>query len=147
MIGAMVMIFVAIWIYQSAIKNNTGNAIMWACLAAGVFMIAQLLLVNFQVFLLEEKRGGEYDHNYERDLTSVGDRKNEGGFQTGGGVFLSLFLEFMPPLVGLLLAAVIRAVFMLKQGISVNTLFGGIIEMFVEAFQSMLNSFKEGIKK
>ncbi len=147
MIGAMVMIFVAIWIYQSAIKNNTGNAVMWACIAAGVFMASQLLLVNFQVFLLEEFRSDKGGENYERDLTSIGDRKNEGGFQSGGGVFLSLLLEFMPPVVGLLLAAVIRAVFMLKQGISINTLFGGIVEMFTETFASIVNSFKEGLKK
>lgn len=147
MIGAMVMIFVAIWIYQSAIRNNTGNAVMWACIAAGVFMASQLFLVEFQVYLLEvfrENKGGE---SYERDLTSIGDRKNEGGFQSGGGVFLSLVLEFMPPLVGFLLAAVIRAVFMLKQGITVNTLFGGIIEMFTETFSTMMNSFKDGLKK
>ncbi|WP_459991616.1 hypothetical protein [Methylosoma difficile] len=141
------MIFVAIWIYQSAIKNNTGKAIMWASIAAGVFMVSQFLLVEIQVYLLEAFRGGDGDANYERDLSSVGDRKNEGGFQTGGGAFLSIILEFLPPGVGFILAGVIRAVFMLKQGISLNTLFGGVTDVFTEAFQAMLSSFKEGIKK
>jgi hypothetical protein len=147
MIGAFVMIFVAMWIYQSAIKANTGNVFMWVGITGAVFLASQVLLIDVNVYLLEMFRGGEGDSSYERDLTSVGDRKNEGGFQSGGGIFLSLFLELMPPIVGFLIVAVVRAQFMLKSGLSVATLFSGITEMFANGVKSIVDTIKQGIKK
>jgi hypothetical protein len=147
MIGAVVMIFVAMWIYQSAIKANTGNAFMWVGIMGAIFLASQVLLIDANVYLLEMFRGGEGDSNYERDLTSVGDRKNEGGFQGGGGVLLSVFLELMPPIVGFLIVALVRAQFMLKEKISVATLFSGITEMFVSGIKNIVDTLKQGIKK
>jgi len=37
MIGAVVMIFVAIWIYQTVIKAKMSNVILWAAAAAAIF--------------------------------------------------------------------------------------------------------------
>ena len=55
MIGAIVMIFVALWIYQSAIKAKVGNVMMWVAGAAAVFFMMQFLLVdiNVNVFSLD----------------------------------------------------------------------------------------------
>lgn len=34
MISGMVMIFVALWFYQSAVKAKTGNVLMWVAIGA-----------------------------------------------------------------------------------------------------------------
>ena len=81
MIGGILMVLVVIWVYQSANKAKVSNPLMWVGIAAGVFFAVQMLLVQSNVFILEALRGGEADANYERDLLSIGDRKNQGGFQ------------------------------------------------------------------
>ncbi|MDP2901972.1 MAG: hypothetical protein Q8N96_02525 [Methylovulum sp.] len=147
MIGAMVMIFAAIWIYQSAIKAGTSNVILWVGGCMAVFLASQVLLIDANVYFLELFRGGEGDANYERDLTSVGDRKNEGGFQSGGGVLVSLFMELMPPIVGLIIVGFIRLKFIVKEKIALTTLFGGISEIITGAAKSIADTLKQGIKK
>jgi len=76
-------------------------------------------------------------------LTSIGDRKNEGGFQGFGGVLLSLYLELMPSIVGVLAAALIRVKFITKEPITIGNLFGDVKEMF----QSIKQSFKTSSEK
>ncbi len=49
MIGAAVMIFVAIWIYQTALKAKIPNVILWAAGAAVIFFITQFMLIEFNV--------------------------------------------------------------------------------------------------
>lgn len=147
MIGALVMIFAAIWVYQSGIKAKTSNIFIWVGGCAAVFLASQVLLIDANIYFLELFRGGEGDANYERDITSVGDRKNEGGFQSGGGVMLSLFMELMPPLVGFLIVAVIRLKFITKESLSVGNLFSGINEMVTDTMKSIMNTVKDGIKK
>ena len=147
MIGAMVMIFTAIWIYQSAMKAGISNVIVWVGGCMAVFLASQVLLIDANVYFLELFRGGEGDANYERDLTSIGDRKNEGGFQSGGGVLASLFMELMPPIVGLTIIGLIRLKFIVKERIALTTLFGGIREIVSGGVNSVVNSLKQGIKK
>lgn len=147
MIGAMVMIFAAIWIYQSGLKAKTSNIFMWVGGCAAVFLASQVLLIDANVYFLELFRGGEGDANYERDLATVGDRKNEGGFQSGGGVLVSLFMELMPPIVGLLIVAFIRLKFITKESFSMGNLFGGINEMVAGTVTSMIDTIKQGVKK
>jgi hypothetical protein len=55
MIGAVVMIFVAIWIYQTAIKAKMSNVILWAAAAAAIFFVTQFMLIelNVNVFSLD----------------------------------------------------------------------------------------------
>ncbi len=147
MIGAMVMIFAAIWIYQSAMKAGISNVIVWVGGCMAVFLASQVLLIDANVYFLELFRGGEGDANYERDLASIGDRKNEGGFQSGGGVLVSLFMELMPPIVGLTIIGLIRLKFIVKERIALTTLFGGIREIVSGGVNSVVNSLKQGIKK
>lgn len=147
MIGAIVMIFAVIWIYQSAVKAQVSNPIMWVGIAGAVFLASQVFLIDANVYLLEAFRGGEGDASYERDLTSVGDRKNEGGFQSGGGVLLSVFFELMPPIVGLLIVALLRVKFITKEAISATTLFGGAKELIVGGVKNILDTLKQGVKK
>jgi hypothetical protein len=142
MIGGIVMIFVALWIYQSAMKAKASNVMMWVAIATVTFFVVQLGFIDINLYILEAVRGGEGGSEYERDLTSIGDRKNEGGFQGFGGILLSLYLELMPLIVGVLAAALVRIKFVTKQPISVGNLFGDIKEMFISIKESFKTSDK-----
>lgn len=136
MIGGILMVLAVIWVYQSANKAKVSNPLLWVGIAAAVFFVVQMLLVQANVFILESIRGGEADANYERDLLSVGDRKNQGGFQGVGGYLLSVFFELVPPLAGLLAVAFVRLKFITKESFSAGNLFSGIKEMFTSISQS-----------
>ncbi len=142
MIGGIVMIFVALWIYQSAMRAKTSNVMMWVAIGAVVFFVVQLGFIDVNLYIMEAIRGGEGGSDYERDLTSIGDRKNEGGFQGFGGVLLSVYMELMPQIVGFLAAALVRIKFITKEPITVGNLFSDIKEMF----QSIKQSFKTSDK-
>lgn len=136
MIGGILMVFAVIWVYQTANKLKVENTLMWVAIAAGVFFAVQTLLVQANVYILEAIRGGGADAGYERDLLSVGDRKNQGGFQGIGGYLLSIFFELMPPLAGLVAVAFVRLKFITKQSFSIGNLFSDFKEMFVSIGKS-----------
>ncbi len=143
MIGGIVMIFVALWIYQSAMRAKASNVMMWVAIGAVVFFVVQLGFIDVNIYIMESIRGGGGDADYERDLTSIGDRKNEGGFQGFGGVLLSLYMELMPQIVGFLAAALVRIKFITKESISIGNLFGDLKEVF----QNIKQSFKASAEK
>lgn len=138
MIGGIVMIIAALWVYQSAMRAKVNNVLMWVGICAVAFFIVQMLLVQFNIYILEAIRGSESSSGYERELLTIGDRKNEGGFQGVGGILLSVFFELMPPIAGFLAVAVIRNKFVLKEQFNLANLFSGIKEMF----QGIKQSFK-----
>lgn len=138
MIGALVMIFVLIWVYQTATKANVNNAVVWVMICAAAYMASQFLLIGGSNYIIESMRASEGGEGYERDLLSVGDRKNLGGFQGTKGTFASVFFELFPPIAGFLLVAFIRTKFVLKESISKANLFSGIGDMF----KSIKDSFK-----
>ena len=140
MIGGIVMIFVALWIYQSAMRAKTSNVIMWVAIGAVAFFVVQLGFIDVNLYIMEAIRGGEGGSDYERDLTTIGDRKNEGGFQGFGGVLLSVYMELMPQIVGFLAAALIRIKFITKEPITIGNLFGGLKEMILSIKESFKTS-------
>ncbi|MDP3590209.1 MAG: hypothetical protein Q8R54_06675 [Methylobacter sp.] len=140
MIGVIVMIFVALWIYQSAMRAKTSNVMMWVAIGAVVFFVVQLGFIDVNLYIMEAIKGSEGGSDYERDLTSIGDRKNEGGFQGFGGVLLSVYMELMPQIVGFLAAALVRIKFITKEPITVGNLFSDLKEMFVSIKQSFKTS-------
>ncbi|MDO9423572.1 MAG: hypothetical protein Q7T40_05225 [Methylobacter sp.] len=143
MIGGIVMILVALWIYQAAMKAKVSNVMMWVAMGAIVFFAVQLGFININLYILESIRSSEGGSDYERSLVSIGDRKNEGGFQGFGGILLSLYLELMPLIVGFLAVALIRIKFITKETLSFGHLFGDLKEMF----QSIKQSFKASAEK
>ncbi|MGZ8944451.1 MAG: hypothetical protein ACXW1W_03385 [Methylococcaceae bacterium] len=148
MISAIVMIFAAIWIYRSGIKVKTNNLILWIMICMGVFIASQVALYFLNSYLTDIFDGRDVPtEGYERDVTSVGDRKNAGGFQSVGGAFFSVFLEFLPAAGGFLIMAVMRLQFITKESYTLSNLFSGITEIFQETFKSMVASVKEGFKK
>lgn len=140
MIGGIIMIFVALWIYQSAMRAKTSNVIMWVAIGVVAFFVVQLGFIDINLYILESIKSSEGGGDYERDLTTIGDRKNEGGFQGFGGVLLSLYLELMPSIVGILAAALIRIKFITKETLSIGNLFGDVKEMFLSIKQSFKTS-------
>lgn len=142
MIGGIVMIFVALWIYQSAMRAKTSNVMMWVAIGAVVFFVVQLGFIDVNLYIMEAIRSGEGGSDYERDLTSIGDRKNEGGFQGFGGILLSIYMELMPQIVGFLAAALVRIKFITKEPITVGNLFSDLKEMFLSIKQSFQTSDK-----
>lgn len=138
MIGGIIMVLVSIWVYQSLVRANKENVMMWVAACAALFFAVQFFLVDVNVFLLEAFK--QDPEGYERDLTSVGDRKNEGGFQGFSGGFLSVFFELMPPSVAFLAVAVFKTKFILKEALTPANLFGGIKEMFGTIKQSFKDS-------
>jgi hypothetical protein len=136
MIGAIFMIFVAIWIYQSAAKAKVENMLFWVVGGALTFFAIQALFVYSDVSLLESLRSSEGGANYEE--VNGADRKNEGDFQGFGGILESLFFELMPQIAGFSVVAFLRNRFMLKEELNAANLFSGLKEMFV----GIKNSFK-----
>ncbi|MDD5275600.1 MAG: hypothetical protein PHR16_05915 [Methylovulum sp.] len=148
MIGAIVMIFTVIWVYQSAVKAKTGNAIMWVGITGAVFLVSQVFLYFLNIDLSDAFNGKDIStEGYERELTSIGDRKNEEGFQSFSGVLLSVFLELMPPVMGFLIVAVIRLKFITKEQFSAATLFGGTKELLFGGVKNIVDTLKQGVKK
>lgn len=136
MISGMVMIFVALWFYQSAMKAKLSNVIMWVAIGAVGFFVLQWLLVNVNIYILESFRASEGGAGYES--VQGADRKNEGDFLGFAGILKSLYLELSPSIVGFIAIAFVRLKFVTKESFSVANLFGGLKEMF----QNIKQSFK-----
>ncbi|MBL6986179.1 MAG: hypothetical protein ISR72_03870 [Methylobacter sp.] len=143
MIGGIIMILVALWIYQSAMRAKISNVMMWVAIGAVAFFVVQLVFIDINLYIMESIKSGEGGSDYERDLTTIGDRKNEGGFQGFGGILFSLYLELMPQIVGVLAVALIRLKFITKEAITLGNLFGDVKEMF----QGIKQSFKTSAEK
>jgi hypothetical protein len=136
MISGMVMIFVALWFYQSAMKAKASNVLMWVAIGAVGFFVLQALLVNVNIYILESFRASEGGAGYE--AIQGADRKNEGDFLGFAGILKSLYLELSPSIVGFIAIAFVRLKFITKESFSVANLFSGLKEMF----QNIKHSFK-----
>ena len=53
MISGMVMVFVAIWIYQSAMKAKSDNVMIWVAGGAALFFTLVFLLQYININILE----------------------------------------------------------------------------------------------
>ncbi|UOA08107.1 hypothetical protein [Methylobacter sp. S3L5C] len=136
MISGIVMIFIALWFYQSAVKAKVSNVLMWVAIGAVGFFVLNMVLVNLNIYILESFRASEGGANYES--LQGADRKNEGDFLGFIGVLKSLYLEMSPSIVGFLALAVVRLKLITKENFSVTNLFSGLKEMF----QNIKKSFK-----
>jgi hypothetical protein len=136
MISGMVMILVALWFYQSAMKAKVSNVLMWVAIGAIGFFALVSILQFVNIHILESFRASEGGANYE--ALQGADRKNAGDFLGFSGYLKSLYEELSPSIVGFLAIAVVRLKFITKESFSVANLFGGLKEMF----QSIKQSFK-----
>ena len=137
MIGGIVGLLALIWVYQTTTKANVTNGVMWVMICAAAYLASQFIMIGAANYIIESMRADQGE-GYERDITSIGDRKNVGGFQGSKGTFSSVFFELFPPIAGFLLVAVIRTKFVLKESFTKANLFSGIGDMF----KSIKESFK-----
>lgn len=138
MIGGIVGMLALVWIYQSAVKANVNNTILWVMICAAAYLASQVIMIGAANYIVEGMRA-DVSEGYEREITSIGDRKNMGGFQGGKGTFLSIFFELFPPIAGFLLLALIRTKFILKEALNTTNLFSGLGEMFTSIKESFKN--------
>ena len=136
MISGMVMIFVALWFYQSAMKAKVDNVLMWTAIGAVGFFALVWILQSLNIYILESFRASEGGAGYE--AIQGADRKNAGDFLGFTGVLKSLYQELSPSIVGFVVIAFVRLKFITKESFSVANLFGGIKEIF----QTIKQSFK-----
>lgn len=136
MISGMVMILVALWFYQSAVKAKVGNVLMWVAIGAIGFFALVWVLQSVNIYILESLRASEGGAGYE--AVQGADRKDPGDFLGFAGVLKSLYFELSPSIISFVAIAFVRLKFITKESFSVGNLFGGIKEMF----QAIKQSFK-----
>ena len=136
MISGMVMILVALWFCQSAVKAKAGNVLMWVAIGAIGFFALVWVLQSVNIYILESLRASEGGAGYES--IQGADRKDPGDFLGFSGVLKSLYFELSPSIIGFVAIAFVRLKFITKESFSVANLFGGIKEMF----QVIKQSFK-----
>lgn len=138
MIGGIVMVLAAIWIYQSVMKGKKGNVMMWVAACAAAFFSVEFIAQIFCIEIIDALGGkdvGDVSANYDRDLTSVSDRRTQ---ENPGGFFVNSLCELLPSIAGLLVVAVIRTLVILKEAPTPANLSSGLKEMFI----SIKDSFK-----
>jgi len=136
MIGGIIMVLTAIWVYQTVLKVKKPQGLFWVAGCAAVFLAVQMLSLELNRIIIDIYQGQDVGPEYDRDFTSIGERdRDEGG---SGGVFLNTLYEILPPFFGFLAVAFIRTLFILRESLTVGNLFGGIKEMFT----SIKDSFK-----
>jgi hypothetical protein len=134
MISGMVMIFVALWFYQSAMKAKVTNVMMWVAIGAVGFFALVWVMQSVNIYILESFRASEGGTGYE--AIQGADRKNAGDFLGFTGILKSLYFELTPSIMGFLAIAFVRLKFLTKESFSVANLFSGIKEMFLSIKQS-----------
>lgn len=138
MIGGIVMVLAAIWVYQTMMRAKKSNVLMWVAICAiaffGVEFVAQIFCIEI-IDALGGKDIGDVRTDYDRDLTSVSDRRTQ---ENPGGFFVNSLCELFPSIAGVLAVAVIRTLVILKEAPTPANLFSGLKEMFI----SIKDSFK-----
>ena len=138
-IGGLIAILIAIWIYRTAIQAKTGNALFWVLGGFVLFMSLQIMMIYLNVMVIET-----FDRDISADYDNAGglnarDNSDSGGLHTGtGGTLIGILFEILPFIVPFFAVAVARQMFMLKQAFNFMGLFDGIKEVFI----SIKNSFK-----
>nr|WP_159655350.1 hypothetical protein [Methylicorpusculum oleiharenae] len=137
MIGGIIMVLVALWVFQSASRAKVNNVLFWVAACSVLFLAVQVLFVNLNIWIIDGMKGVEINPDYDRELTSIGDRKT-GGSQSIGGMLLSVLFEVLPPLAGIISVGLVKTKLMLKAPLTVANIFSGWKELFI----GIKNSFK-----
>ena len=135
MIGGVVMVLVAIWVYQTLMKAKKSNVLMWVAALSVLFFATEFVSQIFCIEIIDALGGKDIGDSYDRDLASVSDRRTQ---ENPGGFFVNSLCELFPSIAGLLAVAVVRTLVILKEALTPANLFSGIKEMLL----SIKNSSK-----
>lgn len=138
MIGGIIMVLVAIWVYQAVLKTNKAHGLFWVAGCAALFFAVQWLFVQLNIVIIDTYQGDDVGSGYDRALTSIGDRNTNA--EGSGGTFLNILYEIMPPFAGFLAVAFVRVKFIMNEALTVGNLFGGIKQMFISIGESFKTS-------
>jgi len=125
-IGGLLAIFIAIWVFRTAVQEKTGNTLLWVAGSFITFLGTQVAMIYFNVMIIEF-----FDGDVSATYDSAGglnarDNSDTAGLQSGtGGTFIGILFELLPYIVPFVVVAVIRQVLMLKQAFNIKTLFNG----------------------
>ena len=140
MIAGIIILFVAVWMYQAAIQAKTSNAFLWVAIGCTDFFVMQMLMVNVNVYFLETLKDMPSGQGVDIDFSGEQvTHDSRGGFS---GFMLSIFLELFPVFIGVLAAGFVRTLFVLKVKPTPGNLFGGIKDMMKGMFNGIKDSFK-----
>lgn len=139
MIGGVIMILTAVWVYQTLIKVKKENLLYWVLGCAALFFATEFLIELFCIEIIDALKGKDIGGEYDPSLAAVGDRKTQEG---AGGVFMPVVCELLPSILGVTAVAVVRVMFITKEALTPANLFSGIKEMFI----SIIDSFKTSAK-
>ncbi|KAF3978020.1 MAG: hypothetical protein HFP77_04065 [Methylococcales symbiont of Iophon sp. n. MRB-2018] len=160
--GGLIAILTAIWIYRTAREEKIGNSFYWVTGSFVVYLTVQILMINFNSMIVEtfdtdvSIECDAVDGLNARDNSDTSgiqlrqrecvdawkdnnedDNSDTAGIQSGtGGTFIGIIFELLPLVVPFFAVAFIRLRLMLKQPLSMATLFSGIKEMFIAIGQS-----------
>lgn len=136
--GGIIAIFIAIWVYRTALEHKTGNALYWVAGSFVVFLAVQFLAINLNGIIIEtfdSDINSEYDNP---DGLNARDNSDTASLQSGsGGSVIGVAFELLTWILPFFVVAILRQVWMLKQSFSFMGLFSGLKGMFV----SIKNSF------
>lgn len=142
MIGGLCIVLVAIWFYQAAIQTNKEKTMIWVAIGAVTFFVIQMLLVKVNIFILEGIKDSQSAGMIEgRDFYSIGSRVTQDAMGGVRGFFLSVFLELFPPIGGIIGAAFVRTMFLLKLKPTPGNLVSGFMDMLKGIFKGIKDSF------
>ena len=138
--GGLIAIFIAIWIYRTALQEKTGNALLWVAGSFVVYLGVQLGMIYFNIMIIEIFDG---DVNDAYDVISEQNNNDTAKLQSGaGGTLIGIIFEILPFSVPFLIISVIRLMVMLKKPFNVKELFCGT----KATLMSIKNSFKTSEK-
>jgi len=135
MISGIIMILIAIWVYQTSIKVKKSNLLWWVVGSAVVFFSTLVVADIFCIEIIDALGGKDIGGNYDPSLTDARDRKTQ---EAAGGLFMPAVCELLPSILGFLVVAVLRCHLILKAALTPDNLFSGIKDLFI----SIKDSFK-----
>ena len=106
MIGGLLTIFVACWVYQGAVSVKRDNVIRWVMIGAFIFYFVQLAWLGLDIFF--------FVSNVDTDKTD-----------SLVGSLHATYRELMPAIVGFLATAVFRTKIVMQEKLSIANLFSG----------------------
>jgi len=140
-IGGLIAILIAVWVYRTAVEAETGHALYWVAGSFVLFLGVQVAMIYFNVMIIET-----FDQDSTAEYDSAGglnarDNSDTAGIQSGpGGTFIGILFEFLPFIVPFFVVAIIRQMLMLKQAFSFKGLFDGLKETLVSIKDSFSTS-------
>jgi len=138
-LGGLIAIFIAIWVFRTAVQEKTGNTLLWVGASFVIFLAAQVSMIYFNIMIIEIFDGDVSSTYDTAGGLNARDNSDTAGLQSGtGGTFIGILFEILPFLVPFFLVAVLRQVVMLKQAFNAKELLSGA----KEALMSIKGSFK-----